>query len=61
MRNTRLRLGLFVPPFHALNDNPTLCYERDLDLAETLMRSASLSFGTESITRVVTRLSRHRS
>ena len=34
MRQTRLRLGLFVAPFHALNESPTLCYERDLALAE---------------------------
>ena len=33
MRQTRLRLGLFVAPFHGLNESPTLCYERDLDLA----------------------------
>lgn len=34
MRKTKLRLGLFVPPFHGLNESPTLCYERDLELAE---------------------------
>ena len=34
MRQTRLRLGLFVAPFHGLNENPTLCYERDLELAQ---------------------------
>lgn len=32
MRNNRLKLGLFIAPFHALNDNPTLCLERDLEL-----------------------------
>lgn len=34
MRKNRLRLGLFVPPFHPLNENPTLCFERDLQLAQ---------------------------
>ena len=34
MRQTKLRLGLFVAPFHGLNENPTLCYERDLELAQ---------------------------
>lgn len=33
MRKTKLRLGLFVAPFHALNESPTLCFERDLELA----------------------------
>lgn len=32
-RATRLRLGLFVAPFHGLDENPMLCYERDLALA----------------------------
>jgi limonene 1,2-monooxygenase len=34
VRKTKLRLGLFVAPFHGLNDSPTLCYERDLELAQ---------------------------
>ncbi len=34
MRANKLRLGLFVAPFHPLNENPTLCLERDLQLAE---------------------------
>ena len=29
----RLRFGAFLAPVHALNDNPTLAIERDLDLA----------------------------
>lgn len=33
LRKTKLRLGLFVAPFHALNENPTLTFERDLELA----------------------------
>lgn len=33
-RKNRLRLGLFIPPFHALNEDPTLCLERDLDLTQ---------------------------
>ncbi|TGD76232.1 LLM class flavin-dependent oxidoreductase [Mangrovimicrobium sediminis] len=34
MRKTKLRLGLFVAPFHPLDENPTLCLDRDLQLAE---------------------------
>ncbi len=33
MRANKLRLGLFIPPYHPLNENTTLCYERDLELA----------------------------
>ncbi|MDP3905922.1 LLM class flavin-dependent oxidoreductase [Novosphingobium sp.] len=33
-RKNKLRLGLFIPPFHALNEDPTLCLERDLDLTQ---------------------------
>lgn len=34
MRKTRLRLGLFVAPFHPLHESPTLCFQRDLELAQ---------------------------
>lgn len=34
MRKNKLKLGLFIAPFHGLNENPTLCLERDLQLAE---------------------------
>lgn len=34
MRNIPLRGGIFVAPFHPLDENPTLCYQRDLELAE---------------------------
>jgi limonene 1,2-monooxygenase len=30
LRQTKLRLGIFLAPFHGLNENPTLCFERDL-------------------------------
>lgn len=33
-RNIKLRLGVFVAPFHPLDENPTLCLERDLELAQ---------------------------
>jgi limonene 1,2-monooxygenase len=33
VRQIKLRLGLFVAPFHGVNESPTLCYERDLELA----------------------------
>jgi hypothetical protein len=33
MMNDRfLRTGVFLAPFHALNENPTLAIERDMDL-----------------------------
>ena len=31
-----LRHGIFLAPFHALDENPTLCFERDLELLELL-------------------------
>jgi limonene 1,2-monooxygenase len=34
LRKNKLKLGLFVAPFHALNENPTLCLERDLQIAQ---------------------------
>ncbi|MEO6093948.1 MAG: LLM class flavin-dependent oxidoreductase [Novosphingobium sp.] len=34
MRTTPLRAGMFVAPFHATDESPTLCFERDLQLAE---------------------------
>lgn len=33
MRKNRLQLGLFIAPFHGLNENPTLCLERDLEIS----------------------------
>ena len=33
-----MRFGLFLPPFHALEENPTLAFERDLQLLEALDR-----------------------
>jgi limonene 1,2-monooxygenase len=33
MRTTKLRAGLFLAPFHPLDESPTLCFERDLELA----------------------------
>lgn len=33
-----LRCGVFMPPFHALDEDPTLCLERDLDLLQHLDR-----------------------
>jgi limonene 1,2-monooxygenase len=34
----RLKFGLFVAPFHPVGENPTLAYERDLDLVQRLDR-----------------------
>ena len=33
-----LKFGLFMPPFHAIGQNPTLAYERDLELIEWIDR-----------------------
>jgi len=33
-----LRFGIFLAPFHALNENPTLMFERDMALIELLDR-----------------------
>ena len=32
----RLNFGIFLAPFHALGENPTLCLERDLELIQLL-------------------------
>ncbi|MEO7551917.1 MAG: LLM class flavin-dependent oxidoreductase [Croceibacterium sp.] len=32
MNKAELRYGIFMPPFHALDEDPTLCLERDFDL-----------------------------
>src|SRR5688572_12960058 len=34
MRTIKLRAGVFVAPFHPLDESPTLCFERDLQLAQ---------------------------
>jgi limonene 1,2-monooxygenase len=34
MRTVPFRLGVFLAPFHPLDENPTLCFQRDLELAE---------------------------
>jgi len=34
MRAQKLKLGMFLAPFHPLNESPTLAMERDLELAE---------------------------
>lgn len=33
-RKNKLQLGLFIPPFHAPNEDPTLALERDLQITE---------------------------
>ena len=34
MRKVKLRAGMFLAPFHPLDENPTLTFERDLELAQ---------------------------
>jgi len=34
MRNVKLRAGVFLAPFHPLDESPTLAFERDLALAQ---------------------------
>jgi alkanesulfonate monooxygenase SsuD/methylene tetrahydromethanopterin reductase-like flavin-dependent oxidoreductase (luciferase family) len=36
MSQINLRHGIFLPPFHPNEENPTQCLERDLDLIEWL-------------------------
>ncbi len=38
MPSNRLRFGAFIAPFHALDENPTLAIERDLELVELMDR-----------------------
>ena len=38
MINDRLRFGIFLAPFHALNENPTKALDRDFELIEHLDR-----------------------
>jgi len=34
LRTAPFRLGVFLAPFHPLDENPTLCFQRDLELAD---------------------------
>ncbi|MEX0682491.1 MAG: LLM class flavin-dependent oxidoreductase [Dehalococcoidia bacterium] len=36
MRPQRLNFGIFMAPFHREGENPTLCYQRDLELLQAL-------------------------
>ncbi len=36
MFDTKLRFGAFIAPFHALEENPTLALERDLELVQLM-------------------------
>jgi limonene 1,2-monooxygenase len=38
MTSTNLRHGVFLAPFHRMDENPTLCLERDLELIQLLDR-----------------------
>ena len=38
MKDRYLRTGIFLAPFHALDENPTLAIERDMELVEHLDR-----------------------
>ncbi len=38
MTKAELRYGIFLPPFHALDEDPTLCLQRDFELIEYLDR-----------------------
>jgi limonene 1,2-monooxygenase len=33
LRTTPFRLGVFLAPFHPVDESPTLCFQRDIDLA----------------------------
>ena len=36
MASIPLRHGVFLPPFHPMNENPAACIERDLELMQWL-------------------------
>jgi limonene 1,2-monooxygenase len=36
MRKARLRAGVFLAPYHPVDESPTLCFERDLELVRHL-------------------------
>ena len=38
MSSIPLRHGVFLPPFHPMNENPAACIERDLELMQWLDR-----------------------
>ncbi len=38
VQKSDLRCGIFLPPFHALDEDPTLCLQRDFELLEHLDR-----------------------
>src|SRR5271169_2621503 len=38
-RRIRMKFGIFMAPFHRAGENPTLCFERDLELIEWLDRT----------------------
>ena len=38
MSQITLRHGIFLPPFHPMEENPTACLDRDLELIEWLDR-----------------------
>ena len=36
MFGARLKHGIFMAPYHPVDENPTLCIQRDLELVECL-------------------------
>jgi limonene 1,2-monooxygenase len=38
MFQNRMKFGIFLAPFHSVEENPTLCFERDLELVEHVER-----------------------
>ena len=38
MTQIQLRHGVFLPPFHPMDENPAACFERDLELMQWLDR-----------------------
>ena len=35
---TKIRSGIFIPPIHPVDEDPTLCIQRDLELIEYVER-----------------------
>jgi len=60
IRPNRLRAGIFLAPFHPVDEDPTLALRRDIDLIEHLDRIGFDEAWIANITRRGTKLSRHR-
>ena len=47
-----MSFGVFLAPFHAIGENPTLSMERDMELIERLDQLATMKLGSASTIRL---------